>query len=863
MNNKIERIRHALQCIPAYGHENRVRMAFAIKSEIGDTGFDLWNEWYESRGDAYDVNEARSTWKSASAEGKVTIGTLFHAAKANGWRDNGTYQKPTSEEIAACRRKAAEKAVQEAAQIARERADTAEKAVAIWNEGTDPVDNPYLLCKKVSPVLNLREINASTATAILGYSPKSGGAALTGRLLIVPITQENTLSNLELIDGDKRKAALAGRGTKVGGYWAAQPLPDTDGPEPLQIFEGVATTLSAKEANGELSIATLSSSNLLTVAKVMRARYPKRPLIIGADLLKTTGQPDPHAIGATRAIGGKLALPDFGPGRESDMTDFNDMARLCGLEAVAQAIARASVPAEPGHPDKTDTVPDSDSGRDNWPKPQPLTAKVAPEPYPIDALPPTIRAAVEEVAAFVKAPLPLVTSSALAALSLAIQSHADVKRLEKLIGPVGLFMMAIADSGERKSTCDGFFTKAISDYEQAQANAAKPLLADHRAATEAWEAKRSGIKEKIRALVRKGDPTRNMEAALRDLEHDKPEPPRIPRLLYTDATPEALAYGLAKQWPSGGVVSAEAGIVFGSHGMGKDSVMRNLGLLNQLWDGKSLTVDRRSTESFTVRGVRLTVALQVQEPTLREFLARSGALARGTGFLARFLVAWPDSTQGMRQIDLNAPDGPETWPHLGAFHRRIAALLEQPVPIDEDGALNPVVWTFTAEAKEAWIHYHNAIESGLSTGGELYDVRDVASKSADNAARIATLFQIFEGTGSAIGPEAFEGASRIAAWHLHEARRFFGELSLPAELANAGRLDHWLVTHCRQEDTLHVSKNHVRQHGPIRDGARLDAAIKELVELDRLRLLKKGKRWTIQLNPALIEESSASCPSST
>ncbi|WP_143032874.1 DUF3987 domain-containing protein, partial [Nitrosomonas eutropha] len=56
-------------------------------------------------------------------------------------------------------------------------------------------------------------------------------------------------------------------------------------------------------------------------------------------------------------------------------------------------------------------------------------------------------------------------------------------------------------------------------------------------------------------------------------------------LIYADATPEALANGLAKRWPSSGVVSAEAGIVFGSHGMGKDSVMRNLAMLNQLWDG--------------------------------------------------------------------------------------------------------------------------------------------------------------------------------------------------------------------------------------------------------------------------------------
>ncbi len=69
-----------------------------------------------------------------------------------------------------------------------------------------------------------------------------------------------------------------------------------------------------------------------------------------------------------------------------------------------------------------------------------------------------------------------------------------------------------------------------------------------------------------------------------------------------DATPEALAYGLANHWPSAGVVSAEAGIVLGSHGMGKESIMRNLAMLNQLWDGNTLTIDRKTTDSFTVRG---------------------------------------------------------------------------------------------------------------------------------------------------------------------------------------------------------------------------------------------------------------------
>ncbi|MBP5996726.1 MAG: DUF3987 domain-containing protein [Azonexus sp.] len=537
------------------------------------------------------------------------------------------------------------------------------------------------------------------------------------------------------------------------------------------------------------------------------------------------------------------------------MSDFAAVKRgQSFLDSMAEemqigcAIANASVPEREKHQPGEENAPAGDCEGNDWPVPQPLAVKVEPEPYPLDALPLPIRAAVEEVAGFVKAPVPMVASSALAALSLAIQAYADAKRAEKLHGPVGLFLLTIADSGERKSTCDGFFTKPIRDYEEAQAEAAKPILKDHRAAIEAWEAKRGGVKEKIRQLAKDNKPTVGMESTLRDLEHDKPEPPKTARLLYADATPEALAYGLAKQWPSGGVVSAEAGIVFGSHGMGKDSVMRNLGLLNQLWDGTSLTIDRRSTESFTVRGARLTVALQVQEPTLREFFTRSGALARGTGFLARFLVAWPESTQGQRPFT----EAPANWPHLAAFHQRIAAILELPAPIDDDGALTPPLLPLTPEAKAAWVEYHDAIEGELASGGELYDVRDVASKSADNAARLATLFQMFDGAGGAIGAEAFEGASRITAWHLNEARRFFGELALPAELADAARLDSWLIEHCRQARTHMVGKNYVRQHGPLRDGARLDAAIRELAELDRLRLEKDGKRLTIHLNPALV-----------
>lgn len=518
---------------------------------------------------------------------------------------------------------------------------------------------------------------------------------------------------------------------------------------------------------------------------------------------------------------------------------------LAGYTGGATGRARAE------HQPDSERAPASDSASPAWPDPQPLSAKVEPEPYPIDALPETIRAAVEEVAGFVKAPLPMVVSSALGALSLACQAHVDVKRAERLEGPVGLFLLTLGDSGERKSTCDGFFVTAIRQYQEEQAEAMKPAIKRYKAEIDAWTATRSGLLEAIKAAGKAGKSADDLQANLVHLQDNEPEAPRVPRLLLGDETPENLAWGLARQWPSVGVISSEAGQILGAHGMGKDSVMRNLALLNTLWDGGEHSVGRRTSESFVVRGARLTVALQIQEPTLRSFFDKSGDLARGTGFLARFLVAWPESTQGYRPFT----DPLERWTRLAVFHRRISEILNQPAPINEHGGLIPQMMALTPSAKAAWIEYHDAVEVKLRSGGELHDVRDVASKSADNAVRLAALFHVFEHGFGAVGLEAFEGASRIAAWHLSESRRFFGELAMPAELVDASRLDTWLIEYCRREHTHMVPVSAVQKSGPgaLRSKATMEPALRELEELGRVRVARGiGKAKIIKLNPSLL-----------
>jgi putative DNA primase/helicase len=59
-------------------------MACAVKSELGEAGFSVWDNWSKTS-DKYNFKDARDTWKSARAGGKITIGTLIGEAKRCGW----------------------------------------------------------------------------------------------------------------------------------------------------------------------------------------------------------------------------------------------------------------------------------------------------------------------------------------------------------------------------------------------------------------------------------------------------------------------------------------------------------------------------------------------------------------------------------------------------------------------------------------------------------------------------------------------------------------------------------------------------------------------------------------------------------
>ncbi len=146
----------------------------------------------------------------------------------------------------------------------------------------------------------------------------------------------------------------------------------------------------------------------------------------------------------------------------------------------------------PDEPDQPPSTPEPDQ-QTSWGEPDPLVAEEGTEPYPLDALPTGIRDAVEEVVAFVQCPDALAACSALAQLgSVAGQGCANVYRDETLCGPVGLYFLVIAKSGERKSQLDKHFGEGVRRYEREQTEIHRPKKREYLAALANWEARKEG-----------------------------------------------------------------------------------------------------------------------------------------------------------------------------------------------------------------------------------------------------------------------------------------------------------------------------------------------------------------------------------
>jgi hypothetical protein len=486
---------------------------------------------------------------------------------------------------------------------------------------------------------------------------------------------------------------------------------------------------------------------------------------------------------------------------------------------------------------------------DTWPEPEQLTDPDHQAPYPIHALPADLQALVKEIQQYYQAPVPMIATCALSILSSAGQALADVDIDGTLNKPLSLFTLIVAESGERKSEIDKVLSKPLHEWERQQLEDRADEIKAARAAHKAWEAAKRGIEKRIETLASKDQDYSQAADKLAELEANPPPAVLIPDLIMQDQTPEGMAKAL-KRYPSICLLSSEAAVVLGGHGMGKDSASRNQGMMNDLWSGQPIKITRAAAESFSLHGRRLSAGLAVQQSVLSAF-AKDGA-ARGIGFFARFLITQPDSTKGTRFYK-----APSEWRHLSAWRDRIHALLNTPLQIDPDNALQPELLQLHPDAQQLWIEGYNAIERELGQFGEFVDVGDVASKSADNAARIAGLLHLYQhGLVGRVTADEMRCGLALALWHLNESKRYFTKAKTDEKTLLAARLEQWLIVQCREQQATGIPLRQAYQK-VIPKAARGKKAFLEcitpLIDSHRAKIQTQHGSEYVLINPMLLE----------
>lgn len=208
-------------------------------------------------------------------------------------------------------------------------------------------------------------------TYLTNKGVQAHGIRQAGENLLIPMYELNgTLHSLQAITPDGEKRFLSGGRVKGCCY----PIGKLQGV--FVVCEGYATGASIHEATGHAVAVAFNAGNLEAMAQALRVTYPDVRIVIAADDdYQTDGNPGiTKAKAAALAVGGYLAIPNFGANRPEKATDFNDLHQIAGLDAVKLGIdsAISSVPSIGSHLVSIDQLNDgvADTHR-NAPRPDP------------------------------------------------------------------------------------------------------------------------------------------------------------------------------------------------------------------------------------------------------------------------------------------------------------------------------------------------------------------------------------------------------------------------------------------------------------------------------------------------------------
>lgn len=713
-------------------------------------------------------NSNRAAWCKLFPDGTGGIFGDYSTGLSTDWQANRETPYTPAEREAFKRHVAEAKAQAEAERKAKQAEGQAE-ATSIWNapasalEATQPnvSDHPYIKRKGIKP----------HGVKIYHGSLTIGGMACNNALMI-PMKLNGKITSLQFINRDGEKRFLP-NGEK-GGFL----LGSLEVGKPICIAEGFATGASIHEATGYTVVIAFDAGNLRKMAEALRARNPDAVIVLCADD-DETGTGKRKATEAAQAVSGLLAMPVFGTNRPDKATDFNDMAKLSGLEAVKLAIDAAKPVEQKTDPVGSDLRHLNGGGNTNTPptQPEPLPALPNVLPFDYSYLPNALRGYVKDISERMQCPPDFAAVGVLVMMATIIGRKVGIRPMKHNDWTVipNLWGAVVGNSGVMKSPT---LAAALSPIKKLQATAYEVFnkaKAEYDAQAELIKLQKSVNKSKAKDTLKK-DQKADIKSLLQSSETG--DVPILKRFITNNSSYEKLGEVLMEN-PNGLLVESDEiiGLLKQLDANGQE-VARSFYLTAA--DGNApYTFDRIMRGTVHIDALCLSVIGGIQPGVLAEYVRQAtGGGAGADGLLQRFgLMVYPDISPDWKEVD-RYPDST-----LRDAVNLLAEKLDQlnhaeiGAEIDQYGGV-PFL-RFDDAAQMLLSDWRNTLETRLRSGEDHPAIVSHLSKYRKLIPSLALINHLCDSRQGAVSEEALLRAISFSEYLESHAQRIYSYATRP------------------------------------------------------------------------------------
>jgi replicative DNA helicase len=409
-------------------------------------------------------------------------------------------------------------------------------------------------------------------------------------------------------------------------------------------------------------------------------------------------------------------------------------------------------------------------------------------PFPLTAVPSWLHSFAEAVTAQCETPPDLVGVLLLAVVATAVAGKAQICPSPGWFEPLNLFCIVALPPASRKSAVFKLVTKPLHEYQRAENERLKPIIAHVESERRILKA-RLDAAEQSAAKTKTQDARNEGEAQAAHLAEQLAalKVPALLRLFTDDCTPERLVGLMNEHQGRMAVLSAEGGL-FGTLAGRYNEKSTNIDAVLKGHAGDALYVDRVSRPPEYVENPALTLGLAVQ-PNILEGLASVPGF-RGRGLLARFLYSLPASNIGFRP-NKNPPIPPIVE---AGYSNGMSRLLNMEVPTNQDDEPQPLTLMLEPDAAACFLSFRCAIEQDMRPGECLDEIDDWAGKMAGAVIRIAGLLHLVEhgDTCQTVSISTLTPAIALGKYFMQHTLAAFDLMGADPEIEDARYILRWI-----------------------------------------------------------------------